>query len=786
MNSESSVGFPLDSRPAYIPAPSTRSRSPSHRAQSSPRCPIRTTAARCAAPRSCGAQWLVSCTRYTLSGKPTRSWGPALTAADTTCPVEAAPVPITDIAYDDQDRTQRVTQSLTATEGGNRLTDTSYYTDGRVQTVSRAVGTALAQSYAAYTYTQNGQPATLTDARGYRSAFEYDGLDRRAKLFYPDPLTPGVASSTDYEQYGYDQNANITSLRRRSSQTVTQGYDNLDRLTTRTYPTTADNLAFSYDLLGRRLSANLANSTHNIGYGWDKAGRLLNTTAGGRVLAYQYDAAGNRTRTTWPDTAFYVSTAYDALNRPTQIKENGSVLLADYGNYDDLSRRITVTLGNTTASAYSYDNQGTLAGLSHDLTSTAQDIAYGYARNQALEIITHTWSNDAYQWNGAANGIRNYSANGLNQYRNLAGATLGYDTSGNLQSDGTWTWGYDTDNQLRSASHTGTSVALSYDATGRMRQEVLNASTTTQFLYDGADLVAEYDASGAMLRRYVHGPGIDEPLVAYPGSGTANKEWLYADHLGSVVATASITGTSTATYAYGPFGEPNQTAGVRFRYTGQTLMPNLGLYYYKARFYSPVIGRFLQTDPIGFGDGLNLYAYVGNSPLNFNDPSGNARSAFEAAANFGSGFFTGTPFGGSVLDRSAATISSGAYQAGRSAASFLNEVVVPTLNLAGFGGDSPFSFASGAVGVARSLGAAEVSTFRATTAGETFLHYGFSEQAANFGNGLRAGGYATTATGLTGVQATSGLALRHELPPNAVYTVTPAPGTLVRVNPVAA
>ena len=94
-------------------------------------------------------------------------------------------------------------------------------------------------------------------------------------------------------------------------------------------------------------------------------------------------------------------------------------------------------------------------------------------------------------------------------------------------------------------------MALSYDATGRMRQEVLNASTTTQFLSDGADLVAEYDASGAMLRRYVHGPGIDEPLVAYPGSGTANKEWLYAAHLGSVVATASTTGTSTAAYAYG-------------------------------------------------------------------------------------------------------------------------------------------------------------------------------------------------------------------------------------------
>jgi len=81
-------------------------------------------------------------------------------------------------------------------------------------------------------------------------------------------------------------------------------------------------------------------------------------------------------------------------------------------------------------------------------------------------------------------------------------------------------------------------------------------------------------------------------------------------------------GTSTAIYSYGPYGELNTTSGQRFRYTGQQLIGGLGLYYYKARFYSPTLGRFLQTDPIGTADDLNLYAYVVNNPVNANDPEG--------------------------------------------------------------------------------------------------------------------------------------------------------------------
>jgi RHS repeat-associated protein len=162
---------------------------------------------------------------------------------------------------------------------------------------------------------------------------------------------------------------------------------------------------------------------------------------------------------------------------------------------------------------------------------------------------------------------------------------------------------------------------MNWDAGSRLRQTVIGG-TTTNLLYDGERLVAEYDVSGNLLRRYVHGSGVDEPLVKYEGAGTTSKSWYYADHLGSVVANADATGIATATYTHGPFGELGNTPPGRFGYTGQQYFAALGLYHYKARFYSPTLGRFLQTDPIGFDGGINLYAYVGNNPLNAIDPNG--------------------------------------------------------------------------------------------------------------------------------------------------------------------
>ncbi|GAB1719359.1 MAG: hypothetical protein NTAFB09_10900 [Nitrosospira sp.] len=589
-----------------------------------------------------GAQWLVSCNTYTTSDKVMKAWGPGQTASDATCPAAAAPVRVTDYTYNIFDTPARITENLTAGEGGNRTTEYLYHADGLLYSDTRAIGTATPQLYAYYFYTNNGQLNIIRDGKNNQTTYQYDGHDRLAKTLYPDKTTPGTSSATDYEQLGYDANSNVTSLRGRNGQSTTLAYDNLNRLVGRSYPTTADNVTFSYDLLNRRIASGFADSSHAVTNTWDNAGRLISVAisdppVGTKTFSYQYDAAGNRTRLTWPETTpFYVTTSFDALNRPVGIKELGTTDLATYA-YDDLSRRATVTLGNGTTTTYGYNTQSALLTLTHNLAGTAQDNTWTYARNQAQEIVTNTAGNNAYQWAGYANGTRSYTANGLNQYTAATGATPAYDSNGNLAGDGTWTYTYDQDNRLRSANKTGQTFALTYDALGRLRHTTKDTFINSDLLYDGTDVVGEY-ASGGLIRRYVHGPGIDEPLVWYEGSGTGSKTWLYADHQGSIAATANSAGTSTATYSYGPYGEPNATPGIRFRYTGQYFLQEIGLYYYKARFYSPVLGRFLQTDPVGYQSDLNLYAYVGNDPVNLTDPTGTIGINFGAA---GIGAFIG-------------------------------------------------------------------------------------------------------------------------------------------------
>jgi len=454
-----------------------------------------------------------------------------------------------------------------------------------------------------FTYDPSGNLLTLTDELQHTTVYTYDSMDRVATR--TDPLQRS-------DTYAYDLGGNLASFTDRKNQTTNYSYDGLNRVARIGFGAQngqyASTISYTYDA-GNRMTQAVDSISGLITRGYDGLDRLTTETTPQGSISYSYDPAGRRSAMQVAGQP-QVTYSFDNSNRVTQIVQGSSTIAF---SYDNDGRRSTLTLPSGIVGSYSYDQDWNLTGIAYALNSNSVgNLTYNY---NALGQRVSTAGSLATTVLPTALSSASYDA--ANQLTSWNSAAMAYDADGNLTSDGTNVYSWDTRNHL-STINSGATASFGYDAFGRRASKTI-LGTTTSFLYDRTNPIQELTGS-APKANLIEG-AVDEYFIRSDSGGYA--EFL-TEGLGSTIALADSSGALQTLYSYDPFGNSMQSGGSTtnsFAYTGRE-NDGTGLYFHRARYYSPILQRFISEDPIGFLGGSNLYAYAQNDPLDFVDPWG--------------------------------------------------------------------------------------------------------------------------------------------------------------------
>jgi RHS repeat-associated protein len=554
----------------------------------------------------------------------------------------------TTIAYDNDDEITSVTDSLghvwsysydadgnlaTKTDPNNHTWTYDYDNDNNLTKITNPD-----LSYTTYGYDDVGNLTSVVDANGHTTSYTYDDANRLISM------TDGLLRQWTFF---YDADSRLQSISTPSGGTITYTYDSLGHRTGISYSDTTQGATFSFDNNGNRSS--MTDGAGTVNYTYDTLDRLTAVTRGTAAYGYTYDDAGNILTRTYPDgtvtTYAYdddgrlhtattgtktTAYAYDPAGNLVQTTlPNGVIETANY----DHAGRMTERNDGFRDFTYGYDNNGnvtskTVAGTETDYTYDSQNRLL--TATTGTNATTYTWDNVGNRTSTTdASGTTDYTYDAANELTSTTGPSgttnYTYNPDGDETGAGSWTFTVDLAGRVTAANNGAASTSFSYDGDGN-RLTQTTGSTTTNLSWDVnapvAQLASETDGSGTLLRRYIY--GLDRISMTTP----TTTGYYSADMLGTVTEISSSTGTSLGEFTSNPFGDNQTSTGVDpsvsgnpFGFAGAYQDPVTGLYDMHARQYDPAAGRFLSPDPLGTAD-TSQYAYVGDNPLGYTDPTG--------------------------------------------------------------------------------------------------------------------------------------------------------------------